>query len=183
MASAVSTRYAQALADVVTKSGSALTPQNAVAELGSFQSVLESSREFRATLLSPAIPGSRKKAAVSRIADVLGLSGITRNFLFILIDHRRIPALGEILRTFEEVLDARLGFARAEITSARELDDAQRSALNSSLERLTGKRVRARFTVNESLIGGAVARIGSTVYDGSIRAQLNSLGRQLSAEE
>ena len=118
-----------------------------------------------------------------RIAGVLGLSPITRNFVFVLIDHRRIPELNQILQTFELVLEERLGFARAEISSARELSETQRSALSGKLEQLTGKRIRMRFAVNESLIGGVVARIGSTVYDGSLRGQLSSLGRRLSAED
>ena len=181
--SAVAKRYAEALADVVTAAGSALRPQDAVSELGSFEATLRSSGELYHALVSPAVPSSRKRAAVGRIAGVLGLSPITRNFLFVLIDHRRIPELAQILQTFELVLDERLGFARAEITSARELSETQRSALSGKLEQLTGKRIRMRFAVNESLIGGVVARIGSTVYDGSLRGQLSLLGRRLSAED
>jgi len=183
MASAITTRYAQALADVVTASGSALTPQNALAELGAFESALSGSRELREALATPAVAGSRKKAAIGRIADVLGLSRIARNFLFVLVDHRRMPALAEILRTFDEVLDTRLGFARAEVTAPSELNEQQRTALNGMLERLTGKRIRMRYTVDQSLIGGAIARIGSTVYDGSVRGQLSLLKRRLSAED
>jgi len=80
------------------------------------------------------------------------------------------------------VVDERMGFARAEVTSASELTEALRKELNSELERLTGKRIRARYAVDASLIGGAMARIGSTVYDGSVRGQLNSLERRLGAE-
>ena len=99
-----------------------------------------------------------------------------------LIDHRRIAGIAGIADAFEVVLDERLGFARAEVTSAFELSEAQRSALAAELERLTGKRIRARYALDESLIGGVVARIGSTVYDGSVRGQLHSIGRRLSAE-
>jgi F-type H+-transporting ATPase subunit delta len=182
-ASAVASRYAEALADVVTASGSVLPPQDAVTQLGAFQRALASSPELYNALTSPAVLASRKKAAITRIGSVLGLSPISRNFLFVLIDHHRIPALGEILQTFELVLDERLGFARAEVTSAGELTEAQRATLNQTLERLAGKRIRMRFAVDPSLIGGLVARIGSTVYDGSVRGQLSSLERRLSAEE
>jgi len=181
-ASAVATRYAEALADVVTGSGSTLSPREALSQLGAFGQALTSSPELYHALTSPAVLGSRKKAAVARIGDVLGLAKISRNFLFVLIDRRRIPALGEILQTFELVLDERLGFARAEVSSARELSEAQRATLNQTLERLSGKRIRMRFAVDSSLIGGVVARIGSTVYDGSVRGQLTSLERRLSAE-
>jgi F-type H+-transporting ATPase subunit delta len=119
---------------------------------------------------------------VARIADVLKLSLIARNFLFVLIDHRRIALLGAILHSFELIVDERLGFARAEVSSPRELTEAQRGAINAQLERLTGKRIRMRFAVDPALIGGVVARIGSTVYDGSVRGQLQTLGRRLSTE-
>ena len=79
-------------------------------------------------------------------------------------------------------MDARLGFARAEVISAGALDETERRTLNTRLERLTGKRIRMRFTVDPSLVGGAVARIGSTVYDGSVRGQLANLERRLGSE-
>lgn len=180
--SAVATRYANALADVVTAAASKTPPPAAVSELRAFESTLRSSADLHSVLTSPAVPASRKKAVVSRIAAVLGLSKISQNFLFVLVDHRRIPSLAEIIQTFEEVVDQRLGFARAEIRSARELSEPQRASLTRQLEHLTGKRIRPKYEVDDSLIGGVVARIGSTVYDGSVRAQLGTLERRLSAE-
>ncbi|MGA3100083.1 MAG: ATP synthase F1 subunit delta, partial [Bryobacteraceae bacterium] len=94
----------------------------------------------------------------------------------------RMSSMGEIIQTFELVVDERLGFARAEVAAARELSQAQRAALNAELERLTGKRIRMRVATDPSLIGGVTARIGSTVYDGSVRGQLESLERRLGAE-
>jgi F-type H+-transporting ATPase subunit delta len=180
--SAVAARYANALADVVTAPGSALSPPNALAELRAFESELEGSSELREALATPAVPGSRKKAVVGRIVDRLGISRISRNFLYVLVDHRRIPSLSAIVRQFEEVIDGRLGFARADVVSAAPLAEDQRAALGRQLERLTGKQIRVRFEVDPALIGGAVARIGSTVYDGSVRGQLASLERRLGAE-
>ena len=180
--SAVATRYASALADVVTAAGSSLRPEAAVAELRSFETALRSSAELHNALITPAVPGSRKKAVVGRIAQVLQLSRIPRNFLFVLVDHRRIAALSEIISSFEVIVDERLGYARAEVAAARELTETQRATLNRELEHVTGKRIRARFSVDASLIGGVVARIGSTVYDGSLRGQLDSLERRLGAE-
>jgi F-type H+-transporting ATPase subunit delta len=179
--SAVTARYANALADVVTGSASTLKPPDALAELTAFESLLGSSPELRNALVTPAVPAGRKKAVVARLAGMLNLSQVTRNFLFVLIDHRRIADLRDILHSLEVVLDERLGFARAEVVSARELSEAQRAAVNSELERVSGKRIRIRFAVDRSLIGGAVARIGSTVYNGSVRGQLESLGRRLGA--
>lgn len=180
--SAVSTRYANALADVVTSGTADTNVEKALVELRSFESVLRSSSELQSALLSPAVPPSRKRAVTGRLADQLHLSRTTRNFLFVLIDKRRIGLLADVIHTFENVADERLGLARADVTSASELSEAQRQALSSQLERLTGKRIRARYGVDASLIGGVVARIGSTIYDGSVRGQLQSLGRRLSTE-
>jgi F-type H+-transporting ATPase subunit delta len=180
--SAVASRYANALADVVTAPGSELRAQEAVSELRAFESVLRGSTELYNALLTPAVPVGRKRAVISRIAGLLKLSRIARNFLFVLVDHRRIASLSDIIHNFETVVDERLGFARAEVASARELSEPQRTSLNTRLQRLTGKQIRARYTVDDSLIGGVVARIGSTVYDGSVRGQLAALERRLGAE-
>jgi F-type H+-transporting ATPase subunit delta len=180
--SAVASRYANAMADVVTSASSPLRPEVALAELQAFETTLRYSPELENALVTPAVAAGRKKAVVSRIADALQLSRITRNLLFVLIDHRRIASLAGIVETLEVVLDERLGFVRAEVSSPRELTGEQRAALNSRLEQLTGKRIRMRFAVDDSLIGGVVARIGSTVYDGSVRGELAALGRRLCAE-
>jgi F-type H+-transporting ATPase subunit delta len=180
--SSVATRYAKALADVTATASSGLTPEDALSQLRAFESALAASRELANALTTPAVPTSRKRAVVGRIADVIELSPIARNFLFVLIDHRRIALLGAILHSFELIVDERLGFARAEVSSPRELTDTQRGAINAQLERLTGKRIRMRVAVDPELIGGVVARIGSTVYDGSVRGQLQTLGRRLSTE-
>jgi F-type H+-transporting ATPase subunit delta len=175
-------RYASALADVVTAPGSAIRPDQLLSELRGFEAALRSSTELGNALISPAVPPARKRAVVARIGDSLQLSRIARNLLFVLIDHRRIAALDGILHSFEIIVDERLGFARAEVSSARELSEAQRAALTAQLERKTGKRIRTQYSVDPSLIGGVVARIGSTVYDGSVRGQLNTLGRRLATE-
>jgi F-type H+-transporting ATPase subunit delta len=180
--SAVATRYAHALADVVTSPTSQTGAEQTVSELRSFEAALRSSLELQNALTTPAVPAARKRAVVGKIAGVMQLSRISRNFLFVLVDHRRITSLSDIIHSFEVVVDERLGFARAEISSPDELSAELQSALNGQLERLSGKRIRARYTVDASLIGGAVARIGSTVYDGSVRGQLQSLERRLSAE-
>ena len=180
--SAIAARYASALADVVTAPTSPLRPEDAVAELRAFETALRSSPPLHNALITPAVPGGRKKAVVSRVADILKLSRISRNFLFILVDRRRIALLAAVIQSFEVQVDERLGFARAEVASARELTGTQRTSIDGQLERITGKRIRARYTVNDSLIGGVVARIGSTVYDGSVRGGLNSLKRRLGAE-
>ena len=176
---ALATRYAEALVDLVTAANSPVRPQDALDEFRAFAATLHSSAELYVALTTPAIPVGRKKAVVARIADDLQVSRIIRNFLFVVVGHHRIPALSQILQSFELLLDERLGYVRVEVAAARELSAEQRGALNATLERLSGKRVRMRFTIDDSLIGGVIARIGSTVYDGSVRGQLQSLERRL----
>ncbi len=178
--SAVATRYASALADVVTAGGPELA--QVPAELRSFQAALDESPELHNALITPAVPAGRKKAVIQRVADALRLSRVARNFLFVLVDKRRITSLHAILHSLELILDERMGYARAEVTAARELSEPQRTALSAELARLTGKQIRMHFSVDGALIGGVVARIGSTVYDGSVRGQLQALERRLSTE-
>jgi F-type H+-transporting ATPase subunit delta len=180
--SAVAARYANALADVVTQAGSSPGPKDAVSELRAFEDALKTSRDLQEVLVTPAIPIGRKRAVIGRLADLLKLSRVTRNFLFVLLDHRRIPLVSEILAAFDQIVDERMGYVRADVQSARELTGAQRAALTAQLERLTGKRIRVRYAIDESLIGGAVTRIGSRIYDGSVRGQLETLERRLGAE-
>lgn len=182
MASALAYRYARALVDVVLAPGSVLKLEDAVAQLRAASQMVAQSTELRIALHTPAIPASRKRAVMGKLLDELGASGIIRNLLFVIIDHRRIGILSDISGAFELALDERLGFLRAEVTSAAALDQQRSAGLESELSRLTGKRMRLRFTVDPELLGGALARIGSTLYDGSLRGQLQNLRRQLTEQ-
>ena len=180
MPSAVANRYARALADVVMAPGSTLKPEDAVAQLDALNAIIQGSLELRTALQTPAIQNSRKRAVMAKLLEKAGGgSPLIRNFAFVLIDHRRIPIAGEIREAFELEIDRRLGFARAEVTSAVALDHRVSANLETELSRLTGKRMRLRFDVDPALLGGVVARIGSTVYDGSVRGELRQLGRKL----
>ena len=102
-----------------------------------------------------------------------------RNFVNVIINHRRIGIFSDIREAFEQTLDERRGFVRAVVVSAAPLEPGRSASLESELSRLTGKRMRLRFNVNPDLLGGVLARIGSTVYDGSVRGQLQELRRRL----
>lgn len=180
--SAIASRYASALVDVVTGNSPGVDPQRLIQELRSFEEMLASSAELQTALASPAVTLARKKAVIARLAEMLSLSRISRNFLFVLVDHRRTGTLSEIIDSYETLLDERLGFVQADVRSASEMEEQQRAALIAELSRLTGKKVRLRFSVDSGMIGGVVARIGSSVYDGSVRGQLELLGRRLRAE-
>ena len=179
MPHAVSMRFAQALADSVLAPGSGLEPREAAAELRSFESLVKSSPELQHVLLSPAVVTSKKRALIDRFAKALPLSRLVRNFLFVLVDRRRGVLLSEIAAAFETALDERLGFVRAEVTSAAPLSPPQQADLQQALSAVSGRNVRCAFSVDPELIGGVVARIGSKVYDGSVRTQLQSLGQRL----
>jgi F-type H+-transporting ATPase subunit delta len=183
MASAVANRYAQALVDVVMAPGSPLKPEDAVAQLRAVDAIFQESLELRNAMLTPAIQNSRKRAVMAKLLEEAGGgSPLIRNFIYVLIDHRRIAIIGEIREAFELQLDERLGFVRAEVTSAAPLDQSVGANLESELSRLTGKRMRLRFDVDPALLGGVVARIGSTVYDGSVRGELRQLAKKLTGQ-
>jgi F-type H+-transporting ATPase subunit delta len=179
--SVIVSRYASALADVVTGPSGMDTAQ-VVQQLRSFEALLAGSMALQNALASPAVAAGRKRAVVRKLADRLGVTKLARNFLLVLTDHHRLAALTAMIDVFEIQLDERLGFVRAEISSARDLEERQKTGLAERLSGLTGKKVRARYAVEPELIGGVVARIGSTVYDGSVRGQLNTLGRKLATE-
>jgi len=140
---------------------------------------LSASSDLPAVLLSPAVPPARKRAVVSRLAAQLGVSTLVQNFLFVVIDRRRIAMLKDIRQAFETLLDERVGVVRADVSSARELASAQREKIRQQLARATGKQVRCEFAVDGDLVGGVVVRVGSTIYDGSVRGQLEALRQRL----
>jgi F-type H+-transporting ATPase subunit delta len=179
MASAVGSRYARALVEVVLAPRSPLRAEDAVAQLRAVEQMIADSPELRNALLTPAIQTSRKRAVMQRLLDEIHVSPLIRNFVFVVIDHRRVAAIREIREAFELLADERLGFVRGEITSAVSLDDQRRGDLERELSRLTGKRMRMRFATDAELLGGVMARIGSTLYDGSLRGQLRQVRRQL----
>ncbi len=133
-------------------------------------------------MASPSFSRPRKRAVVTRLAQTLALSNVARNFLLVLIDHRRTGQLSGILDAFERLVDERRGVMQVEVVSAGELEQQQRDSLARQLETMTGKKIGLTVKVDADLVGGLVVRLGSTVYDGSVRGQLEALGRQLRAD-
>ena len=179
MALAIANRYAAALGEVVTKPGSAAEPSEVLEQLDSFQRLLESSQELTNVLLSPAVAASKKRALVASLGERMGFARPVHNFLYVLIDHRRLRILDEVVEAYRGWLDQRLGIARIEVTSARPVDVKQESSLQDTFQQVTEKQVRARYEVDPALLGGVVVRHGSVLYDGSLRAQLQALERLL----
>ncbi len=182
MSIAVASRYAHALVDIAVDPKSGLDPAGVVMNLQDFESAIQSSPDLRNVLESPAVPAARKRAVIARLSAPLQLPAVVRNFFYVLVDRRRVALLGDIRRSFQTLLDERLGVVRADVTSALPLDDAQRARLAQELTELTGKQVRCEYAVDPALVGGISARIGSTIYDGSVRGRLANLRRTLVAD-
>ena len=178
----IASRYARALGDVLLPSTSGVDPRQVLEQLGAFNALLAESADLRSLLLSPAVPPARKRAVVSRLAERLGMPTLIRNFLYVVIDHRRVDLLREIREAFENLVDERQDVVRADVSSAAELSAAQRDQVAAALSRLGGKLVRCRFSADPELLGGLKAKIGSTIYDGSVRSQLEALRRRLVAD-
>jgi F-type H+-transporting ATPase subunit delta len=179
LSEAVATRYAAALADAALQEGKA---ERVRADLSAFVGAFEESPELRNVLETPAVALELKHKIVDELAKRMNLAPEVRNFVFLLLDHNRTEMLREIQQAFHEALNARLGIAEAQVVSARELSAEERRELTAALERRTGKRIEARFSQDASLLGGAVVRVGSVVYDGSVREQLTRLREQLESE-
>ncbi len=128
---------------------------------------------------NPSIPGDRKRAVLDAVAGRLGTTQQVRNFIAVVTDHRRLPLFGEILKSLEQELNERQGFAEAQVSSARQLSDQEKQLLESEITKMTGKKVRARYEQDSSLLGGAVVQVGSTIYDGSVKGQLERIREQL----
>jgi len=171
--------YARALADVVFDQR--LDPGKTLQQAQSLVELVTSSRVLREVWETPSIPAEEKRGVLDAIAVQSGISRPVRNFMAVLIDHRRVQFLGPIVKEFEHELDRRLGFAEAEITSSRELSDTERRALEAQVGKLTGKKVRARYSRDVSVLGGAMVRVGSTIYDGSVKGQMERIREAISS--
>jgi len=183
ISTAVVSRYANALVDVVLGSASGVTPEQAVQQLRDFDAAVKSSADLRNVLASPAISITRKRQVIKDIAAALGASDTIRNFVLVVNDHRRAAGLSAILEAFEAALDTRMGFVRAEVKSAYSLSEQQQNELTERLSALAAAPVRMKFAVDPDLIGGVSARIGSKVYDGSVRGQLAELRTRLAVNQ
>ena len=174
-----SLQYANALADVALAQGATDAVQK---QLGDFAAAFGVSAELRNFLTSPGVPREAKHEVIEKIAARIGAGKIIRNFLFVVADHQRTHILPEIVASFQDVIRQRQGIAEAEISSAIELSAAQKKRFAQTLERLTGKKIEAKYSLDPALLGGAVVRVGDTVYDGSVRSSLHEMRARLAAE-
>jgi F-type H+-transporting ATPase subunit delta len=176
MASVVGS-YARAFADVVI--AKKLDPVRVQQDLHTVQGLIAGNAQLRSVMENPSIPGEGKRGVLDGIAKRLGMAREARNFVAVITDHRRLPLLADILKQTELEINERLGITEAEVLSARELGESERKQIEADIARLTGKKVHARYEKDESLLGGAVVKVGSTIYDGSVKGQLEKIREQL----
>jgi F-type H+-transporting ATPase subunit delta len=174
-----SLQYANALADIVLQQGAA---EPARKQLADFEAAYTESVELRNFMASPAVSREAKHGVIEKLVARLGASRIIRNFLFVIVDNQRTHLLPDIAASFEGVLRQRQGVAEAAVSSAVPLNASQQASLLRNLESVTGKKIQATYSLNPALLGGAVVRVGDTIYDGSVRNQLNRLRERLAAE-
>lgn len=172
--------YAEALVDVALAEQ---RPEQIRRELNDFLGMTEASADLRNFLISPAVPSSSKRSVIAKLVEQMGASQTLRNFLYLVVDHRRAGLLRAIGEAFAQELNARLGILDAEIAAARNLSEQEKQALVAALERRTGKRIVPSYRVEPELIGGVRVRIGSTVLDGSVRSSLDRLRARMAAVE
>lgn len=174
----VASRYARALVEVVLEQK--IDADIARLQLHSILDAVKESDDLRRVWESPAVLPAQKRAVLDGIIKQIGALKPIRNFIAVLIDHRRIPMLSDIVRQFEAELDVQLGFVEAEISSARTLTPGEKRDIENRVERMTGKKVRPRYSSNPELLGGVSIKVGSTIYDGSVRGQLEKMRQELS---
>lgn len=170
-------RYARAFHQVVSSSG--LNPEQVRHQLGDFQGTFAGSHELREFLSNPSLSQAQKLQVLDAVGSRVGLDKPVRNFIAVLMDHGRLSSLAEIIREYETIEDEANGISEVEILSARPLSNDEQDTLGAKAAELAGTRVRVAWKQDTSLLGGAVIRVGSRVYDGSVRAQLEGMKQHL----
>jgi F-type H+-transporting ATPase subunit delta len=173
----VTSIYSRAFADVVFEKR--LDGGKILEQLRALSALLHAHPDLRRVWENPAIAAEQKRGVLDAIAAREATSQPVRNFVAVLIDHRRMHFIDAIVRQLQQELDARMGFAEAQVTSFRDLSEAEKRVLEAQVGKLTGKKVRARYSRDAAILGGAIVRVGSTVYDGSVLGQLEKIREQI----
>jgi F-type H+-transporting ATPase subunit delta len=172
----VARRYATALADVAIAKKEEREVQT---EIDRWGSMIEENAQLREIFTNPTINYDQKRRVIQELISRTRVRETTAAFLQVLLKNQRLDLLNNIAARFRQLLDERSGVVAASITTARPISEEQRNALRDALAGVTGKTVRLSFTTDEEIIGGVVARIGSTIFDGSVQSQLERLVGEL----
>lgn len=177
---AVSIRYARAFADVLLQRR--LDAAGVMGEVNEVAELLRSNDSLRKVWENPSIPPEQKRNLLDAIAKRARWSTETHNFIGVIIDHRRVAMLPDIAQQLQNELNRRLGVTEAEVTVARQLSaDEQRDLEQHIASTIGGNSVRAHYRTDPAILGGAIVRIGSTIYDGSVKGQLRKIRESLSS--
>ena len=177
---AVARRYAVALADVVVARAES---QEVRDELAAWEAMTQTNPQLAEVFRHPTIPYEQKRGILNELIRRTRVRPTTANFLQVLLQNHRLADLSEVNRQFAQELDRRTGFVNAQVTTARPVSQEAQEALRARLAELTGSKVRLEFGVDENLIGGVVTRIGSTLYDVSVRGQLQQIRQKMIGEQ
>jgi F-type H+-transporting ATPase subunit delta len=170
-------RYAHAFASVAASAN--LDVSAAQQQMKDFAGTLADSPHLGEVLADPSLSAEKKLSILDAVCEKIGMYREVRNFIAVIMDHHRLHELQEILDEYHAVAEAGAGIAEAEVTSARELNHDDRQQLEFEISKLAVSRVSVTYKQDPTLIGGAVVRIGSTIYDGSVRAQLEQMKQSL----
>ena len=170
-------RYAHAMEQVVV--GMRLDSAAVLQQMKDFAGTYDGSPQLREILMDPSILKEQKLKVLDAIAAKIGMLPQVRTLIAVITDHQRLQELNEIVTEYASLVDQDAGWVDAEITSARALSAADRAELEAQVGKLAGSRIRATYREDSSLLGGAIVKIGSTVYDGSVRGQLQQLKQKL----
>jgi len=151
-------------------------------DLRSLAKAMNSSQELIGSLTNPAIRRADRRKVIDELLSRIGASPLTKNTVYLLLDGERLASLPAISRELDAMLEAKSGRVSADVTSARPLDAGQLSQITAALEKLSGKKVTVFKREDPELLGGVVAKIGDTVYDGSLRSQLRTLRDELARD-
>lgn len=171
-------RYASALYELANEQGFVAAVES---DLEKLAAAVRESDDLAALIRNPQIGRDAAARAVDAVANLLGLSPLTKNFLGVLASNRRLSALPDVVRAFLAIAAAMRGEVTAEVTTAHPLDDSQLAQLTEKLAAREGKAVKVKASVNPEILGGLVVRIGSQMIDSSIRTRLNSLAQAMKA--
>lgn len=176
MVSSLGLKYAKPLFEVAAEQG---RTSEMGQELATFNQLLENHAELRAALKNPALPFAVKRKIIQKLATAVPLGATLVNFALLVVKNARVARFGEMVQAYRQVFDDHKGVVRGTVTAAHALSVSDRQRLRQALRELTGQQVDLEYRQDASLIGGVEVRIGSIIYDGSIRTQLETLHRKL----
>jgi F-type H+-transporting ATPase subunit delta len=175
----IARRYATALADVAIDRNEEREVQR---ELDQWATMIEAHPQLKEVFANPTIAYDHKRKILEDLIARTRVRETTASFLRVLLRNQRLSQLGEIAARFGLILDERGGMVAAHVTTARPIPEELKNSLHETLAAATGRKVRLSFSTDESIIGGLVARVGSTIYDGSVQSQLNRLAAEMAGQ-